>query len=96
MPGHGVPIGMPMDQKLGTTSSMATMASSMATSTRWPRPVRSRWRSADSVPITANRAVAMSPSPPIGEPTGAWPAGRLNSYAPLMASTMEASAGQPS
>ena len=35
MPGHGVPMGMPMDQKLGTTSSMATMASSMATSTRW-------------------------------------------------------------
>ena len=46
MPGHGVPMGMPMDQKLGTTSSMATMASSMATSTRWGRPVRSRWRSA--------------------------------------------------
>ena len=79
MPGHGVPIGMPIDQKLGTTSSMATMASSMATSTRWARPVRSRWRSAASVPMTANRAVAMSPSPPMGEPIGGWSGGRLNS-----------------
>ena len=38
MPGQGVPMGMPIDQKLGTTSSTATMASSMATSTRWARP----------------------------------------------------------
>ncbi len=79
MPGQGVPMGMPMDQKLGTTSSMATMASSMATSTRWGCPVRSRWRSAARVPITANSAVAMSPRPPIGEPMGGWPSGRLNS-----------------
>ena len=69
-PGHGVPMGMPIDQKLGTTSSTATMASSMATSTRWAGPVRSRWRSAARVPITAKRAVTMSPSPPMGEPIG--------------------------
>ena len=69
IPGHGVPIGMPMDQKLGTTSSTATKASSMATSTRCPRPVRSRWRSAAWVPMTANSPVTMSPSPPMGEPT---------------------------
>ena len=79
MPGQGVPIGMPMDQKFGTTSSTATMASSMATSTRWARPVRSRWRSAASVPMTAKSAVTMSPRPPMGEPIGGWPSGRLNS-----------------
>ena len=79
MPGQGVPIGMPIDQKLGTTSSTATMASSMATSTCWGCPVRSRWRSAASVPITAKRAVTMSPRPPMGEPIGGWPCGRLNS-----------------
>ena len=79
MPGQGVPIGAPIDQKLGTTSSTATMASSMATSTRWARPVRSRWRSAARVPITAKSAVTMSPRPPMGAPIGGWPSGRLNS-----------------
>ena len=76
---RGVPIGAPIDQKLGTTSTTATMASSMATSTRWARPVRSRSRSAAWVPITAKRAVTMSPRPPMGAPTGGWPSGRLNS-----------------
>ena len=37
-PATACPSGMPIDQKLGTTSSTATMASSMATSTCWARP----------------------------------------------------------
>ena len=36
IPGHGVPMGIPMDQKFGMTSSTATMASNMATSTCCP------------------------------------------------------------
>ena len=42
-------------------SVIATAASSMATSTCWPSPVRSRWRSAASTPIDANNAALMSP-----------------------------------
>ena len=63
----------PIDQKLVTMSVMATRASSMATSTRWPSPVRSRWRRAASRPMVANRAELMSPSAPTGLARGRWP-----------------------
>ena len=29
--------------------------------------------------MTANSALTMSPRPPMGEPIGGWPSGRLNS-----------------
>ena len=60
----------PCDQKLVTTSVIATIASSIAMSTYWPRPVWSRWRSAARMPMTANSAELMSPSAPTGIVTG--------------------------
>ncbi len=48
----------PSDQKFVTTSVIATIASSIAMSTYWPTPVRSRWRSAARTPITPNSAGA--------------------------------------
>ncbi len=59
-----------MDQKLVTRSVMATTASSIATSTYWPSPVWSRCRNAARVPMTANKALEMSPSAPTGPTTG--------------------------
>ena len=56
----------PIDQKLVTMSVIATIASNIAMSTYWPSPVRSRWRSAASTPMTPNSAEPMSPSAPTG------------------------------
>src|SRR3990170_2700400 len=47
-------------------SAIDTMASSIATSTCWPSPVRSRCRSAARTPIVANNPDAVSPSAPMG------------------------------
>ena len=55
-----------MDAKLVTMSVMATVASYIAMSTRWPSPVRSRWRSAARMPMVANSPEQMSPSAPTG------------------------------
>ena len=60
-------------------SVMATMASNIEMSTCWPSPVRSRWRSAASTPMTPNSAELMSPRAPTGLPTAPRPAGRLYS-----------------
>ena len=60
----------PIDQKLVTMSVMETMASNMAMSMYWPRPVRSRWRRAASTPITANSPELMSPRAPTGMAVG--------------------------
>ena len=49
--GPSSPPRSPIDQKLVTMSVMATIASSMATSTCWPAGA-SRWRSAASTPMT--------------------------------------------
>ncbi len=68
--GPSSPPRRPIDQKLVTMSVMATIESSMATSTWVPRPVRSRWRSPASTPITPKSAVPMSPSAPTGATAG--------------------------
>ncbi len=60
----------PSDQKFVTMSVIATIASNIAMSTYWPRPVCSRWRSAARMPITPNSAELMSPSAPTGIVTG--------------------------
>ena len=60
----------PIDQKLVTTSVIATIASNIAMSTYWPSPVWSRWRSAARMPMTPNSAELMSPSAPTGIVTG--------------------------
>src|SRR5437764_525165 len=71
-------------------SAIDTMASSIATSTCWPSPVRSRCRSAASTPIVANNPLAVSPRAPIGDGTGGWVSANVKSYWPDMASTPEA------
>ena len=71
--GSGASGCWPRDQRLDTTSVMATTASSMAMSTYWPTPVRSRWRRAARIPMTPNRALLMSPRAPTGLGRGGSP-----------------------
>ena len=76
-----------------TMSVMATMTSNIATSTRCGPPVASLSRSAAKVPIAAKRALEISPTAPMGATAGGLPSSRFNSYIPLIASTIAASAG---
>ena len=76
MSGPRSPLRSPIDQKFVTMSVMATIASNIATSTCWPRPVRSRPRSAARMPIAAKSEVPMSPSAPAGLTAGGTPGSR--------------------